>query len=277
MTCMSPRLLLRRALSDFVWKAKEDEVFAKRFSVMNRRWRLPYSLEYEPDQGLMLMTQEGNSLAIARRARVRTEFAHGFLRRQQGLFANYFLNCIDFIPGDVVVDVGANIGEISKMLLERFGVYPVAIEPDPREFSALQWNLRGSNSLAFQALLMHESGEMNFYDANDSGDSSVFAPTTQATFNKVLTRTLDEVMSEFVGTSRVKLIKIEAEGAEPEVIMGAAETLKRTDYVTVDVGPERGLNRETTLVQCTNLLSEAGFRPLRFGHGRLVMLYEHVA
>ena len=40
----------------------------------------------------------------------------------------------------------------------------------------------------------------------------------------------------------VKLIKIDGEGHELEILHGAVETLKRTMYITIDHGPEKGIN-----------------------------------
>ena len=40
---------------------------------------------------------------------------------------------------------------------------------------------------------------------------------------------------------KIKLLKVEAEGAEPEVLLGTAKILKRIEFISVDCGPERGL------------------------------------
>ena len=49
-------------------------------------------------------------------------------------------------------------------------------------------------------------------------------------------------------------IKIEAEGAEPEILEGLIKNLNKVEYITIDAGFERGVNKESTLVQCTNYL-----------------------
>jgi hypothetical protein len=55
------------------------------------------------------------------------------------------------------------------------------------------------------------------------------------------------------------LIKIEAEGGEPEVLMGGKLLLKMTRYVAMDVGPERGINRESTYQLSVDILEDLGF------------------
>ena len=55
----------------------------------------------------------------------------------------------------------------------------------------------------------------------------------------------------------IRLLKIEAEGFEPEVLAGASEAISRTEYIAIDAGPERG--GENTVAQTLNLLSDAQF------------------
>jgi len=58
----------------------------------------------------------------------------------------------------------------------------------------------------------------------------------------------------------IRLLKVEAEGMEPEVLAGAHQTLQRVDYVAVDAGPERG--GENTVPAVLNALTSAGFEVL---------------
>jgi hypothetical protein len=46
---------------------------------------------------------------------------------------------------------------------------------------------------------------------------------------------------------------------EPEVLAGAGGILPRVEFVAVDVGPERGASRQTTLVDVFNMLYDKGF------------------
>ena len=47
---------------------------------------------------------------------------------------------------------------------------------------------------------------------------------------------------------QIKLLKIDAEGYEPEVLSGSIATLSQTEYVAVDFGPERGLEQKDTII-----------------------------
>ncbi len=71
------------------------------------------------------------------------------------------------------------------------------------------------------------------------------------------------------------VLKVEGEGAEPEILEGATGLLPFIDYVTVDCGPERGRQEAHTFVEVNALLVEAGFRLLQFGIPRTTGLYRN--
>jgi hypothetical protein len=62
----------------------------------------------------------------------------------------------------------------------------------------------------------------------------------------------------------IALLKLEAEGAEPEILKGGLDTLQRTFFVVADLGPERGLKGERTFEASSEILKNHGFRL----HGR---------
>ena len=52
--------------------------------------------------------------------------------------------------------------------------------------------------------------------------------------------------------------KIEAEGAEPEVLYGLKKKLANIRYISLDCGPER--NGKTTITEVTNFLKVNNFK-----------------
>ena len=76
---------------------------------------------------------------------------------------------------------------------------------------------------------------------------------------------------------RIKLLKLEAEGYEPEVIAGASGILDRIEYVSADVGFERGTAMQSTLPDVTNYLLSRGFEIVANGRHRLVLLFRNKA
>jgi len=71
------------------------------------------------------------------------------------------------------------------------------------------------------------------------------------------------------------LVKLEAEGSEPEVLQGLGEALARVEYIAADVGPERGENLETTVVSVTNFLLQRNFELVSMSHSRICALYRN--
>jgi FkbM family methyltransferase len=179
-------------------------------------------------------------------------YRHGIAERLRRLTHSYHLGDVALRPGDLVVNVGANIGELAMALTQQ-GAQVVAVEPDPLTLRCLRLNLAGAAVEIVPAGLWSMDGELTFYQAPQSADTSaineVGAPTV-LTVHK-----LDTLMAGRDG--RVRLLVGDAEGGEPEVLEGARETLRRTDFVALDAGYER--KGERTVETCTRLLEAAGF------------------
>ena len=63
------------------------------------------------------------------------------------------------------------------------------------------------------------------------------------------------------------MIKCDAEGAEPEVLAGAVATLRKTRYVAIDCGPERGLIGDRTNNEVKEILLSLDFEILEEFYG----------
>lgn len=156
--------------------------------------------------------------------------------------------------GRTVIDIGANIGEFS-MFAARRGARVIAIEPDRPVYDVLLRNAGGYDIRTYCELLWHEPAELTFYSSTANADSSVFRPHEVEGTDKRLARPLDDVVPDDV--DEIVAIKADAEGAEPEVLMGAVRTLARTRYIALDCGAER-LGQET-VEDCTRILEGYGF------------------
>ena len=142
-------------------------------------------------------------------------------------------------PGDVVFDVGANMGQHSCVLARR-GAEVFAFEPLPRLYDRLRENVR-LNGLeqrvrAFPWALADRCGAATLYEAEraDDGTHSLLpgvaadriSPTTVALV------TLHEVVA--VTGRRPEVIKIDVEGYEGYVLAGG-EALLRSEHPPVIV------------------------------------------
>jgi FkbM family methyltransferase len=195
----------------------------------------------------------------------------GILRRAEILGETYFLPRIDFRSGDVVVDCGANVGELKYyFVVNGIAVDYIGIEPSPLEYSCLAVNAAPSRTLNLG--LWNSEGELDFYVSSHMADSSFIEPPSYDEIVKVPTRRLDRLLPD----TPIRLLKLEAEGAEPEVIEGCEGILRNIEYISADLGFERGIEQTSTLGAVTNYLLARGFEIVANGSmRRLTVLYRN--
>ena len=196
-----------------------------------------------------------------------TTYGVSLQQRYLDVAQSYFLDTIIIQNGDTVIDVGANHGDIFRYFKGR-GITPdyIAIEPGPGEAKSLALNCEGATII--QAAASNYSGTSEFFYAPNRGDSSLEEPQDGYAHKiTVETTTLAEVISS-LKSRIVKLLKVEAEGSEPEVLEGLGSWLNQVAFVAVDGGPERGVRAESTLEYCTNFLVSKGFEVVSFGYQR---------
>lgn len=265
---------VRTVLQQRLWatSSKADFVTAfERLNAIDMRWPIHVSL----DQGDLRIQDAAGSVVVARTARV-PMYRRGLQQRFDQLTREYLLGGLPLRAQDLVVDVGANVGEVGLLLAQRHGCRLVSIEPEPDEFRCLQRNLAGVPAQCVNSALWSSVTELKFYSKNDTGDSSLFETTDHAAVRTLQTTTLQSVL-DGSGASRVRLLKLEAEGAEPEILQGAGDWLQRIDYITADVGPERGVSQEATAVPVIHHLQSAGFELVKVSVPRLVCLFRNRA
>ncbi len=137
-------------------------------------------------------------------------------------------------PGATVIDVGANTGLFSLLAARRHpGVRVHAIEPAPRVFERLQFNvaLNGLPNVACHQLACGEvCGRVTLYVP--AGEESPMMASLVPGWSPgrvveegVACTTLDAFV-ESAGEGRVDVIKIDAEGSEDAILRGAERTIR---------------------------------------------------
>lgn len=141
-----------------------------------------------------------------------------------------------FIDAGVFIDIGAHIGKYTVPIAKKLGNKGkvVAIEPDPDNFRALLQNIAVNNLynvIPIQAACSSDNGETLLYKhpCDPSGNSIVHKSRRSIV---VQTKTLDTIVKE-LGVTDVRLIKIDVEGAELDVLKGARNTLSKFDDLTI--------------------------------------------
>lgn len=134
-------------------------------------------------------------------------------------------------PGDVFVDVGANVGMYSAVASLRVGPSGrvLAVEASPITFEKLQVITRRGlgNIVARHCAVADAAGGLEFFigPEDHSGVSSLRDLGAAATQRvRVPAETLDHLLE---GWPKVRFIKIDVEGAELKVIKGALRTIDR--------------------------------------------------
>ena len=173
--------------------------------------------------------------------------------RGKTLFNKYCLENINFKKSDIVIDCGANQGDLRLGLSELVSPQNYyALEPSPMEFKCLQSSLCSGERL-FNLALAEKNGYMDFYVSSASADSSLIKPAIYDKKIKVEAVTLEFFFNE-EKIKNCKLLKLEAEGFEPEILYGTKNILDRIEYISVAGGPERGILKEKTLHVVSNYL-----------------------
>ena len=154
---------------------------------------------------------------------------------------DYRLTAIDFRPGDVVVDIGANIGIVALYLAKRYpDIRIVAIEPVPTTYRHLQENigLNGVGNITTLNCAITSDGrdlKMIVNPGHSGGSTGHLRDLKQpGHYNlTVQSRTLDSIFGEYV-PERCRLLKIDCEGAEYE-ILSSARCLNRVDHLGIEI------------------------------------------
>jgi FkbM family methyltransferase len=136
-------------------------------------------------------------------------------------------------PSDVVVDIGANTGiytmKSAKFLSENGGEV-MALEPFPEMLAMLQHNVRanGFNNVRLRNFCAgsrtHAAAFWQNYDKPNS--FSLHRRDDKAASLSVLVVALDDLFA-WEELNRLNYLKIDAEGAEEEILAGARKTIEK--------------------------------------------------
>jgi FkbM family methyltransferase len=168
-------------------------------------------------------------------------------------------------PGDLAVDVGANIGYYTLVLARCVGPEGrvFAFEPDPTNFAVLKQNIEANgykNVVAMNKALSDQAASTKLFLApSNLADHRIFDPGDGRPSISVETVTLDDVLSD--PSQKPNVIKMDVQGAEYGVLRGMKSVLSRRKDITLfaEFWPyglfKAGVNAEEFI----RLLRESGF------------------
>ena len=238
-----------------MWKLEDPEAFARAFNynLKLKKWGL--KIDWKGDC-FQVRDSAGDDIYILSQHRLE-KYKKGIGARLDPLAGEYMFQNVNFEAGGTVVDCGANIGKIGVLLAKRFShLDHIAFEPGRLESKVCRLNNPGKKCV--NAALWFEDTELESFNKSSTADSSVIAFQGFDETTKVAAISLD-TFCEREKIDTATLLKLEAEGAEPEILKGAHQTLSKTRFVSVDCGFERGQSKESTLPAVSNFLIQNDF------------------
>lgn len=144
--------------------------------------------------------------------------------------------------GDSFIDIGSNIGLMSLFASQLIGengtVY--SFEPEPETFGILKKNIeinKRNNILTFDTAIGSETNTATIYSGTrgSRGSASLIKPDEKNSSGKeVQVQTLDEFIAANT-ISNIRMIKIDVEGWELEVLKGARQLLGNPNAPIVSI------------------------------------------
>lgn len=150
---------------------------------------------------------------------------------------SYGFDKLRFKPGDAVLDIGAHVGVVSIWLAKQYpNITVYAFEPVPQNFIRLIANIIAAgveNVKAYNQAVTGDGRRVSLrvnLSANSAG-SSAYTSEGEATTIEVESITLADIFERF-NLNRVRLLKIDSEGAEYDTLMNTpADVLSRIDFI----------------------------------------------
>lgn len=218
------------------------------------------AVSLKPDAGLVRVEDGVRHIFVpnVRRAGV---FRNGINAWLESV-AEKYLGRTGYVPreGDTVIDIGAGIGEFS-LWCAAAGARVVAFEPDPLAFVCLERNTSPLGTVQiYPYALWKERTNLRLHGSLDTSESSLIEDgRPHPRYADIEAWPLDRL--QFVTRLAViDFMKVDGEGVEPEILIGASRTLRRTRVIGVDVGAT--IRRPNLRGRVEAMLSDMGFRAI---------------
>ncbi len=168
-------------------------------------------------------------------------------------------------PSDLFIDAGANVGVYTVLASGAVGGHTISIEPIPVTYARLAANIR-INDIAdrvksYNIGLGRANGRLRFTADLDTCNHVVTESNRGGQTIEVPVRTLDEVLEGRTPT----LIKIDVEGWESEVLIGAQATLQQRSLLALIIEMNsKGKQLSPNEQSVNDCLTHHGFQPYAY-------------
>lgn len=173
---------------------------------------------------------------------------------------------------EVVLDIGANTGQwATELRTSGYVGKIISFEPSPEPFAQLQTRVCcEQDHLCVQTGLGSRDGDAHLLTTKATAASSFRNPVhprnpssgmeVEGRLTVPICR-LDSILPRLTFASDRFYMKIDTQGFEKEVLIGAADTLLRTDAVEVELSLVELYEGQALLPEIWQLLASAGLRP----------------
>jgi len=162
-------------------------------------------------------------------------------------------------PGEVIVDIGANVGKYALLACKKVGEQGLvfAIDPDSDCVKVIEKNKslnKFKNLITLEAAMGNKDGQVEFYQSLDGArHSTTWIPPHEATTINVKQITLDSLFKKY-NLKKIDWLKIDAEGAEYEIFIGSKNSLNYTKNILLEI------HTKVLEDKCKTILQQFGFQ-----------------
>jgi len=148
----------------------------------------------------------------------------------------YDLDRIDFKPGDVVIDIGAHIGFFAIYTALRFPQVLIhSFEPFPENYELLQQNLERNGITTVRTYQLGVSGDGSplemVTNPQNTGSATCYSRTLEHDRTTGIPSTTLDHIFDSLGVDKCKLLKIDCEGSEYEILW-STRSLAKVEYLS---------------------------------------------
>lgn len=171
-------------------------------------------------------------------------------------------------PGDTFLDLGGNEGFYSIVASGSVGTSGkvICVEPQSRLQSIIFRNISENeayNVSVFQSALSDEVGTATLHLTPDinTGSSGLFRVTKYRNPTEIVPQTTLSRFLAMLNVGKIKLMKIDAEGSEHEIILGSKDLFRKgvVENIALELHPDILRRRGKSEVDILSFLEESGY------------------
>lgn len=164
----------------------------------------------------------------------------------------------------ILVDIGAASGGITRFLHHKFPMNEIYVfEPIPDQYNIIKRQIQNPRIHIYNKAISDNTRMSKFYITKNLLSSSLYKPEIAGSElwefdeTEVETDTLDSLLP---AEKNILLIKMDVQGAELPVLRGAAQSIRRTDYILLEMNNNSNYEMGCTYFETDSFLRENGFR-----------------